>query len=80
MPEMCQDCQYHPANVPDKFKDSACQNTDDDCGCYMVAEKILDNWDYFQLSDGGHIVSAISKAKQAIRDCIEMGLSGEGSD
>ena len=47
-------------------------------GGYAEAESILDEWDYFSLPDGEKIISAISKAKQAIRDCLEMGLNGIG--
>ena len=45
---------------------------------YAKAEAILDDWDYFDLPDGQQIIDAISKAKQAIRDCLEMGLNGIG--
>jgi len=45
---------------------------------YAMAESILDNWDYRSLPDGEEIIKAIDKAKQAIRDCLEMGLNGEG--
>ena len=45
---------------------------------YAKAEAILDDWNYFDLPDGQEIIEAISKAKQALRDCLEMGLNGEG--
>ena len=57
--------------------------TEEDCNAwesygYAKAEAILDDWNYFDLPDGQEIIEAISKAKQAIRDCLEMGLNGEG--
>ena len=45
---------------------------------YAMAESILDDWDYRSLPDGEEIIQAIDKAKQAIRDCLEMGLNGIG--
>jgi len=45
---------------------------------YAEAESILDDWSYRDLPDGEDIIWAIDKAKQAIRDCLEMGLNGEG--
>jgi len=45
---------------------------------YAEAEEILDDWDYQSLPDGQQVIDAISKAKQAIRDCLEMGLDGIG--
>lgn len=44
---------------------------------YAEAEAILDDWDYRSLPDGQKVINAIDKAKQAIRDCLEMGLNGE---
>ena len=45
---------------------------------YAMAESILDDWDYRSLPDGEKVILAIDKAKQALRDCLEMGLNGEG--
>lgn len=45
---------------------------------YEDALTILDHWDYRSLPDGGDVIWAISKAIQAINDCIEMGLNGKG--
>lgn len=45
---------------------------------FAEAESILDEWDYHSLPDGDRVIWAIDKAKQAIRDCLEMGLNGIG--
>ncbi len=47
---------------------------------YAKAEAILDDWEYHELPDGQEVISAIEKAVQALRDCQEMGLTGEGTD
>ena len=59
--------------------------TEEDCNAwearedgYTEAESILDDWDYRSLPDGERVIWAIGKAKQAIRDCLEMGLNGIG--
>lgn len=36
---------------------------------YAEAERILDDWDFYQLPDGQKVIDAIIKAKQAIRQC-----------
>jgi len=45
---------------------------------YAEAESILDDWDYQSLPDGNKVIIAITKAKQALRDCIFFGLDGVG--
>lgn len=45
---------------------------------YAEAEKLLSDWDYRSLPDGGEVIWAIGKGLQAIRDCMEMGLDGKG--
>jgi len=45
---------------------------------YADAEHILSDWDYRSLPDGEEVINAINKGLQALRDCQEMGLTGEG--
>ena len=54
------------------------ENEVEDEDGYAEAESILDGWDYRSLPDGQQVIWAIDKAKQAIRDCLEMGLNGIG--
>ena len=45
---------------------------------YAEAEGILSTWCYNDLPDGEEVINAIHKARQALRDCLEMGLNGIG--
>ncbi len=47
---------------------------------YAEAEGILSTWSYNDLPDGEAVIWAISKARQAIGDCMEMGLNGIGDE
>jgi len=45
---------------------------------YAEAEGILSTWCYNDLPDGEDIIWAIRKGRQALADCLEMGLNGVG--
>ena len=45
---------------------------------YAEAETTLEEWDFHSLPDGERVIHAIEKGKQAIRDCLELGLNGYG--
>lgn len=43
---------------------------------YAEALGVLDRWNYRSLPDGEEVINAISKAKRALHDCLELGLNG----
>ena len=45
---------------------------------YAEAEGILSTWSYNDPPEGTEVIWAIEKGRQAIRDCLEMGLNGVG--
>jgi len=45
---------------------------------YETALEVLNKWDFFSLPDGDKVINAITKSRQALRDCIDIGLDGKG--